>query len=174
MLRKLIIALVATIPAAIFAQTKVGTVNEQAIIDLMPEMALAQQQLDTLSKTYQNENIRLEEEINRKIQEYQALPATTPASIRERRQQEIQDLDQRFQAFLQNAQQDLARQRNELIDPIKAVVREAIKQVGAEQGFSMIVPANMLFYAGFDIIDLTEAVKAKLNIEQQPSNQTDM
>ncbi len=164
MFKKLILAVAIALPACMSAQNKVGVVDDKAIMNLMPEMAAAQQQLDAASKTFQDENVKLEEEINRKIQEYQTLPESTPASIRERRQQEIQDLDQRFQAFLQNAEQDLARQRRELFEPIQQTVADAIKAVGAEQGFSMILPAGLPFYTGFDIVDVTEAVKAKLNI----------
>lgn len=170
-MKKLLLALTLALPACLFAQTKVGVVNADEILNLLPETAAAKEQLHAISETYQAENTKLEEEINKKIQEYQALPAETPASIRERRQYEIQDLDQRFQAFLQNAQQDLETQRQLLMQPATDKLAEAIKAIGAEQGFSIILPAGTPFYIGLDIIDLTEPLKIRLGISETPAEE---
>lgn len=165
MIKKFLLALAIAIPAMGFAQGKIGTVNIEALFSIMPEKATADEQIAAVSKTYEDENAKLEEEINKKIQEYQALAAETPASIRERRQQEIQDLDQRYQAFLQNAQQDLARQRQNLYTPIQEKLLDAIKTVGQEQGFTLIVPQEATLFTGADVIDLNDVVKTKLGVK---------
>lgn len=164
MFKKIFLALAIALPSIAFAQSKFGVVDAQSVMNLMPETKTAEEQLAAASKTYETEHDKLTEEINKKYQEYQALPEDTPAAIRERRQQEISDLDQRIQAFLQNAQQDLARQQQNLMAPIQEKLINAIKAVGQEQGFTMIFPDGVGIYTGTDVIDVTPAVKTKLGI----------
>lgn len=164
MIKKLLLALAIALPACAFAQGKFGVVNAQDVMDLMPETKTAQEQLAAASKTYEDEYAKLTEEINKKVQEYQGLAEDTPAAIKERRQQEIQDLDQRIQAFQQKAQQDLARQQQTLMAPIQEKLINAIKAVGAEKGFTMVLPDGVAIYVGTDVIDVTPDVKTKLGL----------
>jgi len=164
MIKKLLLALAIMIPACAFAQAKFGVVDAQSVMTLMPETKTAEEQLAAASKTYEDEYAKLTEEINKKYEDYQALGQDTPAAIRERREQEIQDLTQRVQAFQQKAQQDLARQQQTLMAPIQEKLVNAIKAVGAEKGFTMIFPDGVAVYVGTDVIDVTADVKAKLGL----------
>lgn len=164
MIKKLLLALAIMLPTCAFAQAKFGVVNAQDVMTLMPEAKTAEEQLAAASKTYEDEYGKLMEEINKKVQEYQGLAEDTPAAIKERRQQEIQDLDQRIQAFQQKAQQDLQRQQQTLMAPIQEKLVNAIKAVGAEKGFTMIFPDGVAVYTGTDVVDVTADVKAKLGI----------
>ncbi len=164
MFKKILLALAVSLPVCAFGQAKFAIVNVDAIVEMLPETLDAKNKIDEASKTYEEENNRLAAEINKKVEEYQALPASTPLAIRERRQQEIQDLDSRFQAFLLNAQEDLANLKEELISPIRLKVNEVIKQVGADQGFDMIIPAGSALYTGASFTDITDEVKTRLGI----------
>lgn len=164
MIKKILLALAIVLPTCALAQGKFGVVNAQDVMNLMPETKAAEEQLAAASKTYEDEYGKLTEEINKKVQEYQALAEDTPAAIKERRQQEIQDLDQRIQAFQQKAQQDLQRQNQTLMAPIQEKLINAIKAVGAEKGFSMILPDGVAIYTGTDVVDVTADVKTKLGL----------
>ncbi|MCM1309868.1 MAG: OmpH family outer membrane protein [Bacteroides sp.] len=164
MIKKLLLALAIMLPTCAFAQAKFGVVNAQDILQVMPEAKDAQDKLAAASKTLEDEYGRLVDEINKKYEEYQNLSADSPASIRERREQEIQDLTQRMQAFQQKAQQDLQRQEQTLMAPVQTKLLDAIKAVGAEKGFSMIFPDGVAIYTGTDIIDVTADVKVKLGL----------
>lgn len=164
MIKKLLLAIAIILPACAFAQGKFGIVDAQSVMELMPEFKAAQEQIASVSKQYEDEYGKLTEAINKQVQEFQALAEDTPVAIRERRQQEIQDLDQRIQAFQQKAQQDLARKQQELVAPIQEKLVNAIKAVGSEKGFTMIYPDGVAIYVGTDVIDVTPDVKAKLGI----------
>lgn len=164
MLKKLLLALAISLPACAMGQAKFGIIDVDAVVEVLPETQDAKARIDEASKTYEEENNRLAAEINKKVEEYQALPATTPLAIRERRQQEIQDLDSRFQAFLLNAQEDLANLKEELLSPIRLKVNEVIKQVGTEQGYDMIIPAGSALFTGASFTDITDEVKTRLGI----------
>ncbi|MBD5178715.1 MAG: OmpH family outer membrane protein [Bacteroides sp.] len=164
MLKKLLLAIAIILPTCAFAQAKFGIVDAQSVMELMPEFKAAQEQLASVSKQYEDEYAKLTEAINKQIQEFQALAEDTPTAIRERRQHEIQDLDQRLQAFQQTAQQDLARKQQELVAPIQEKLVNAIKAVGSEKGFTMIYPDGVAIYVGNDVVDVTPDVKTKLGI----------
>lgn len=164
MIKKILVALAIAFPSMAFAQ-KFAVVDAEAVMTAMPEAKAADEKIQQSSKTYQEEFDKLNEEINKKYAEYQALPEDTPASIKERRQQEIQELAEKAQRFQQQAGQDLERQHMQLMQPIQEKVLNAIKSVGAEGQYSMVFPNGISLYTGSDIVDITDAVKAKLGIK---------
>ncbi len=163
-IKKLFIALVgalAVMPAA-QAQTTVAVVDIDSVKAVMPEVSLAQSLLEQTSQQYEDEYRKLTDEINKKIEEYQALSSSTAPAIRERRQQEIQDLDQRIQAFQQKAQDDLAAERRKQLGPIDEKINAAIAVVAQERGISLVQPRGQMLYVGPDVINITDDVVARL------------
>ncbi len=164
-IKKLFIALVgalAVMPAA-QAQTTVAIVDIDSVKAVMPEVSLAQSLLEQTSQQYEDEYRKLTDEINKKIEEYQALSSSTAPAIRERRQQEIQDLDQRIQAFQQKAQDDLAAERRKQLGPIDEKINAAIAVVAQERGISLVQPRGQMLYVGPDVINITDDVVARLS-----------
>ena len=79
MFKKFVLALaVALAIPAVAAAQKLGTVDTQSVFQDMPETAAAQTQLNEASKKYEDEFKKLQEEVDKKYQELQALAADTP------------------------------------------------------------------------------------------------
>ena len=95
----------------------------------------------------------------------QALEASTPETIKERRTQELQEIDTKIQRFRETAQQDLQRQNQQLLAPIQEKVMKAIQSVGAEGKFTFIFENGMSLYTGADVTDVTPLVKTALGIK---------
>lgn len=165
MIKKLILVLLLALPVSVFAQ-KFGVVDEQAILASLPDVKNVESQINEASKTYENELQKLTEEFNKKMTEFQALQkdTTTPESIKERRMQELQELDQKMQQFQNTALEDLRRQQQQLMEPVQKKVIDAIKAVGQEGGYTFILPIGIPYYQGVGVEDATGAVKAKLGI----------
>ncbi len=163
MIKKILVALAIALPSLAFGQ-KFAVVDTDVIMQAMPETKAAEEKVQQSSATYQAEFDKLSEEINKKYAEYQALPADTPESIKERRQQEIQEIAEKAQRFQQQAQQDLERQHMQLLQPIQEKLLNAIKSVGAEGNYTMVLPSALPFYVGGDVTDITNAVKTKLGL----------
>ncbi|MCI5978314.1 MAG: OmpH family outer membrane protein [Bacteroidales bacterium] len=156
---------VALLLPAIAAAQKFGTIDVNAIFTAMPETTAAQTQLQEVSKKYEAEYKKLEEEVNKKVQEFQALAADTPQSIKDRRQQEIQELAQKVETFQNTASQDIQRQQQQLMAPIQQKITDAIKAVGQEGSYTFIFENGMAAFQGADVVDVTPAVKAKLGLK---------
>ena len=159
-----VVAVALALPVIAAAQ-KFGTVDVNAIFTAMPETTAAQTQLQEANKKYEDEFKKLQEEVDKKYQEFQALPEGTPESIKERRMQEIQELAQKIDTFRNTASQDLQRQQEQLMAPIQQKIVEAIKTVGQEGNYTFILENGVPAYSGTDVTDVTAAVKAKLGIK---------
>ncbi len=169
MFKKLIIAVLCCLPMSIMAQTtfKFGTVNSAEIIAAMPERAAAEQQLQDLSKKYEDEFVKVQEEFQNKYKELQALGDTVPETIKMRRLQEVQESQQRIESFRSMAQEDIAKKQEELFIPIQQKLMDAIKAVGEEGKFTYIFDLTypVVLYQGVGNEDVTPLVKAKLGIQ---------
>ena len=170
MIKKLLLAIAVALPMCAAAQTpKFGIVEVEPIFQSLPETTAAQNQITEASKKYEDEFAKLQEEFNKKYTEFQNLTkdTTTPESIKERRMQEIQDRAAKVDQFRQTASQDLQRQHEQLMAPIEQKLRDAIKAVGQEGGFTFVFPSDpgLILYQGNDVTDVTPLVKTKLGIK---------
>ncbi len=169
MFKKFILALVVALPFCAFAQApKFGVVDVEGIIPKMAEFVEAQNKIGEASKTFESEYAKINEELQKKYAEFQELEKdpSTLQSIKERRIQDIQELDKKAQQFAQTAQQDLQRQQAQLMQPIQEKVMNAIKSVGTENGFTMIFPEGVPAFVSTDVQDVTALVKAKLGVKE--------
>lgn len=167
MLKQILLAAILALPLGVMAQTKFGHMNSREIITAMPEFTKAQADLDSMSKTYQDEMKRTQDEFTKKYQEYLAQADSLPKNIAERRQKELQDMDQRQQQFQQEVYQSLQQKQQELMTPIYQKLEQAVQAVGQAEGVIYIfdVAQTPLAYIGSASIDLTAKVKAQLGIK---------
>lgn len=164
MIKKLLLAIMIAFPMSLFAQ-KFGVINTTELMQALPEVKTVSEQMEAASKKYEDEFAKLQEEFNKKFQEFQALEASTPETIKERRTQELQEIDNKIQRFRETAQQDLQRQNQQLMAPIQEKVVKAIQSVGAEGGYTFIFENVMPIYTGTDVTDVTPLVKTALGIK---------
>ncbi|MDE5982858.1 MAG: OmpH family outer membrane protein, partial [Duncaniella sp.] len=129
MIKRLLLAIMIALPMSVFAQ-KFGVINTQALMETMPEMKTVQEQMEASAKKYQAEFDKLQEEFKKKYDEFQALEESTPQTIKDRRMQEMQELDAKIQQFSETALQYQQRQQQQLMDPIQQKVMKAIQSVG--------------------------------------------
>ena len=167
MLKKIALILLLIAPMTVFAQ-KFGHIKTQAIISIMPEYTKAQTDIETMQKQYEAEIRRASEELQKKFTEYQQEQANLPKNIQERRQKELQDLNEKGMQMQQDAQQELERAWMSMLEPIAKKIDDAIKAVGQEGGYVYIFDlntTNIPFVNETLSTDVTDAVKAKLGIK---------
>ncbi len=167
MFKKIILFIALILPMSVMAQ-KFGVVNLEEVFTAMPESQSMQTQLEQVSQKFQAEFDKLQEAVNQKYTEFQSIAndTNTPDAIKERRMQEIQELANNVEKFRNQAQQDIARQQEQLMAPIQQKLTDAVTAVGQENGFTFIFPnePSMLLYKGTDVVDVTPMVRAKLGL----------
>lgn len=168
MFKRLILAIAVILPMSVFAQ-KFGVVDLESVFQAMPESTTMRTTLDEATKKYETEFQQLREELDKLVAEFQTLSQdpNTPQTITERRLNDIQERQQKIDQFRATAQQDLNRLSETLAAPIQQKISEAVKTVGTEGQFTFIFPneQGLLLYQGANVENVTEAVKAKLNVQ---------
>lgn len=164
MIKKILLAICVAMPSMVFAQ-KFGTINTETLTQQLPEMKEVQTQLEAASKKYEDEFQNLQQEFQKKFTEFQNMEETTPQTIKDRRMQELQELDQKIQQFRQTATEDLQRQQQQLLAPVMQKVQAAIQSVGQEGNFTFIFENTVPVYVGGDVVDITQMVKTKLGVQ---------
>lgn len=167
--RFMLLAVTATMMCLSAQAQKFGYINTSEIFNVMPEKATAENTLKSVSEKYDAEYKNLIEDFQKKYSEYQAADkdASTPQAIKDRHNQELQDMQAKIQNFEQTASQDLQRQQETLLAPITQKLQNAIQAVGAEGGYTFIFDqaAGAVIYTGTNAEDVSAKVKAKLGIK---------
>ena len=167
MLKKIALILLLIVPMSVCAQ-KFGHIKTQEILTAMPDYVKAQTDIQTMQKQYEDEMKRAQEEFNKKFTAYQEEQANLPKNIQERRQKELQELNQKGMQMQQDAQQELERSWMSMLEPIAKKIDDAIKAVGQEGGYVYIFDLNATqipFVNETLSTDVTGAVKTKLGIQ---------
>jgi outer membrane protein len=166
MLKKIVVLLFCALPMFAMAQDKFGHVNSGEIIMSMPEIAEVQRAMDARQSEWEGILMSAQEELFTKFREFQDRQATMPESIREVRQSELVELEQRAASIRQQAQQDLEQEQQRLFAPVIERARRAIEEVGTEHNFTYIfdLATESIVFLSPTANDVTPLVKAKLGI----------
>ncbi len=144
---------------------KLGYIDSNEILSMMPETDSLQQELKNYADFLDEQMSTMAMEYQTKFQQYQENVATMSDLIRQTKEKEITDLQQRIQAFQQSADQDLQTKQQELFNPLIEKVKKAIDEVGKENGYNYIFDVGtgvlVFFENGDNILPL---VKKKLGI----------
>lgn len=86
--------------------------------------------------------------------------------IKQTKQKELQDLNQRIQDFQTQAQTDFQKKNEDLTKPINEKAKKAIDKVAKTKGYKMVLDASggLLLYSE-PADDIFGAVKAELGIK---------
>ncbi len=152
--------------AATAQAPKLGYINSQELLSLMPEVAQAEKDLQAFAKTYQDQLETMGKEYEKKIQEFQTQEKTMTEAVREVKIKEIQQLQERIEFTQQSAQEKVANKKQELYKPLLEKADKAIKDVATEKKYDYIFDASagMLLYAN-ESDDVLSLVKTKLGIK---------
>lgn len=168
MFKKIALVVLFALPISLMAQEgKLGHINSQDILTIMPERADIEKKINDLQSQWEKELEKMNVEYNTKIKEYQEKQATMPESIKQARQSEIADIEQRITTFKQQAYTDLQKKQQELFAPVVDKVKKAINEVGAEGNYLYIfdLGTQTIIYQSPKSSDITPLVKKKLGLK---------
>lgn len=149
------------------AQVKIAHVNTAEILDAMPEKATAEKAMEKYYNELQSQLQTMANEYQTKMQDYEANQATMSNLVKQSKEKEIIDIQNRIQQFQANAEQEFEAKRAELLSPILEKIQNAINTVGKEKGYTYILDlaTGAAVYVGTDAVDANKDVKAKLGIK---------
>lgn len=163
-MKKILLAVALALPLFASAQ-KFGHINTQELFAQMPEVNTVKLKMDTVQSQYETMLSSMQEELQKKYQDYQSQEVAMTDAMKQMRQQELQDLQQRLQQFYQSAEQDIQKKQQELLAPVHERMTKAIQAVGAKEGYTYIFDSAAMVYVAPDALDVLPAVKKELGIK---------
>lgn len=171
-IKNMILAVAAMISAvSAQAQTlKFAHIDTQNLISQLDEFKQAQAQLEAEGTKIQEQMQSMQQEFQTKYQDYVTKADSLPAVVRQVKEQELQELDQRLQVMNKAAQQSLQQTQAKLFQPIMKKVQDAIDAVGKENGFVYVfdLTSQVILYHSEQSVDAEPLVLAK--IASMPKN----
>jgi outer membrane protein len=158
--------LLGTAQASLAQQTiKLGHIDRQKLMLMLPQRKDAEAKMQAFAKTLEDRLKAMGAEYQAKLSEAQGRAEQMTNTEREIAMRELQELEQRIMAAQEKAQEDLAKQEEELLQPMVESTNRAIRAVAEENGFTYVFDTStgtvVYFDRGEDILPL---VKTKLGI----------
>ena len=149
---------------------KFAHINNDELIQAMPEYDSATVKLEKFRKELVNALELMSVELNTKNEAYQKESKNLSDIVKQTKEQELVDMQKRIQDFQNNAQQQLQNKQAELFQPIVAKVDKAIKDVGKENGYLYVFDvspskANLLYFDETKSTNILPLVKTKLGLK---------
>ena len=150
-------------------QTKVGTINSELIVGLMPEtkkvISMLNDYAAKLDSSYQVKLI----EYNEKVAAFQNLDPNLSDNFKKIKIDEITELENDLQKTQQNASSLINLKRDQLMTPLYKILSDAVTEIAKSEGFTQVLTTSGNEFAYLDATyDLTEKVINKLGIKVPP------
>ena len=144
---------------------KFGFLSYDSVRQSMKEYAEMQQQVATMRSAYEAEMKRVEDDFNKKYEEFLDGQKNFPTTILQKRQSELQEILDKNIAFKNESLRILNEQETQLMESINLMVKICVQQVGQKHGYAFILntDADALPWLNPEMgEDVTEEVKALL------------
>ena len=169
-----VVAILFTIHCSLFAFAqeeakpfRFGYLSYTKALQSMPTYAITEKKMADLEAQYQAETKRVEEEFNRKYEEFLDGQQDFPKTILQKRQTELQELMMKNIAFKENSREELAKARKEAFAPLRLQLSDLLNKIGQERGYAFIYDTDTKALpflnpnTGEDINELVIALLAK-------------
>ena len=144
---------------------KFGFLSYDSVRQSMKEYAEMQQQVATMRSAYEAEMKRVENDFNKKYEEFLDGQKNFPTTILQKRQSELQEMLDKNIAFKNESLRILNETEAQLLESINLMVKICVQQVGQKHGYAFILntDADALPWLNPEMgEDVTEEVKALL------------
>jgi outer membrane protein len=164
-LSKLIIVMLALVSFGANAQ-KLGHINSQELLQIMPEYKKADTAAQTYQKSLVDEDNSMVTEYQSKKADYDKNKASFPDAVKAVKEQELQDMVTRIQKYEGGAQDQLQSKKQEIFAPVLKKASDAVKEVAKENGYAYVFDTSIgaVIYSQ-DSDDIMPLVKKKLGLK---------
>ena len=144
---------------------KFAHVNFQELVQLMPEMDSARVQIEAANQETQETYGAMVQELQDKYSQYEQKQGEWSAAIRQSKERELTEIQNRIQDFEQSVQQEMQQLQNQLMGPIYQKAQEAVSNLAKAGGYIYVFDASQVLYIdASQSTDLTPEARTALNI----------
>lgn len=148
------------------AQTKIGYINTDELMSVMPEAAKINAELNEYQTSLQQQGQALQVEADKQRDQYFIDSVKLSPSMKEIRRGELVKLYTRLQNYEQEMQEKAQQYAQTKIAPVRTKALDAIKAVAKEKGYTYVIDdASSVLLVMPPGDDLLPMVKTKLGIK---------
>ena len=152
---------------------KIAHVSLDSVMATMPETKMARDEVQNYLKGLESEILVMQTELETKYKDYMEKRESMSEPVKQNKEQDLNQLQQRIEAFKAQAGQDIQKKQGDLGAPILHKAKKAIEAVAKEGGYKYVlntsVSANTALYSE-PSDDIFLLVKKKL--ESMPVNKS--
>jgi len=121
---------------------KIGHINTVEVIELLPASDSVNTILQNEADELQKELERMQKEYNDAVQKFQGSSQTMSQLVRDTKQSEIVDMQNRIQRFGQSANEQIQIRNGILFQPIYDRIQKAIDEISVEGKYTYILDTS--------------------------------
>ncbi|MEA3504385.1 MAG: OmpH family outer membrane protein [Bacteroidota bacterium] len=147
---------------------KLGHIDSNKLLSSMPGKDVLEKKLMDYRTSLESQMQSMYVEYQSKVEGYKENSASMSDLIRQSKETEIREMEQRIQAFQKTIEQDFQNKRSELFNPLLEKAQAAITKVSKDNGFTYVFDISMggiLFYENGE--DMMPLVKKELGITEE-------
>ncbi|MFZ6050421.1 OmpH/Skp family outer membrane protein [Halocola ammonii] len=165
-MKKVLITLVLIAATTVvgFAQ-KLGHINSTELLEMMPGRDSIEQKIEMNAQQMEQALADMKAEYDKKVAEFQEQSANWSESVTQSKYNSIMSLEREMQQFNVNANKELQKTEQKLIQPLIEQAQAAIDKVAEDNGFTYIFDTStgaIVYAKGENIMPM---VKAELGIQ---------
>jgi outer membrane protein len=127
-------------PSESFSQKlKYGYINADKVLSEMPEIELANKELEGYVAQINEYITAKNEEYKKKLADYQKTEASLSELIKQNKQEELTKIANDIKVFQQNAQNDINKKKQDLYQSAIVKLKAAINTIAKDNGFRFII-----------------------------------
>jgi outer membrane protein len=167
-MKKLIVAAVMALGIFNASAQKIGYINTDELIGVMPEADKADKEMDEYRQSLAMQGQDMMRDLSIKDSLFVKDSMKLSASMKEIKRKELIDLYQKVQNWQNQAQEMYNNEAQKKLAPIRTKALDAIKTVAKENSYTYVLDINSVIVAppGDDLLSL---VKKKLGIKDTPA-----
>ena len=145
---------------------KFGYLSYDSVMVVMPEYAELKTNMAQLREQYEAEQKRVENDFNKKYEEFLDGQASFPKTILQKRQSELQEMLDKSIDFKKQSQKMLSDAEAGMMEAVKTTINMAVNLIAQEHGYAFVLNTDkeaVTFINPALGEDITEAVKQLLN-----------
>ncbi|PVX52353.1 periplasmic chaperone for outer membrane proteins Skp [Balneicella halophila] len=169
-MKKILVVLFAAmlaLPVVSVAQ-KLGHINSQELLSLMPESKTAEEKLKAKEQEVQKQMQDLQTQYQGLFKEYaEAMEAgSLSAEAQKAKEDSLQAMQTKIRSYQEQAQKDMEKLQKDLLGPIFEKANKAIQTVGTNNGFTYVfdTSARSIVFVSPNSEDILPLVKTELGI----------
>lgn len=146
------------------AQQKIGYVDSEKVLQLMPEYQRAKSEVEAYGRQLEKQLKAKENSLAAYYQEVMAMAPEMTQAQQEEAEKKLMKMQEDLQKAANLADENLAKKEAELTKPMYEKFETALKTMAKAEGFAYVVDKKLLMYSEGGI-DATEKLKAQLGLK---------